>query len=60
MQISLQWFFKTFQKYLDNAFLGLFTSLMQFFGQRQSKNCSNEIIIKKSHLGKYLANAKFG
>ena len=30
VQISLLWFFKTFQKYLAHAFLGLFISILQY------------------------------
>ena len=30
VRISLLWFFKTFQKYLAYAFLGLFISLLRF------------------------------
>ena len=64
VRISLLRFFKTFQKYLAYAFLGyLFhycdfcTWLMQFwgylfFGQKQPKNCTNEINSPKFALGK--------
>jgi hypothetical protein len=43
VRISLLRFFKTFQKYLAYAFLGLFISLLRFFGQKWAKHCANEI-----------------
>ena len=41
MRISLLRFFKTFQKYLAYAFLGLFISLLQF---SLAKNLPNTIL----------------
>ena len=65
LRISLLRFFKTFQKYLPNAILGLNISLLRFslclLAQKLHKeNRSNEIISPKIALGKNLANAKFG
>ena len=55
LQISLLRFFKTFQKYLDNAFWGLFISLMRFFGQ----SSQNIAVMKIALVGEYLANTTF-
>ena len=65
MRISLLRFFKTFQKYLAYAFLGLFISLLRFFTWLMrfwdysfhycdflGKNRTNEINIPKFELGK--------
>ena len=43
LRISFLRFFKTFQKYLAYAFLGLFISLLRFFASQNAKNRTNEI-----------------
>ena len=43
VQILLLQFLKPFHKYLPDVNLGLFISLVQFFGQKIAQNRTNEI-----------------
>jgi hypothetical protein len=61
VRISLLRFFKTFHKYLPYANFGLFISLVQFFGQKNSQKIAlMKSMSLKFALGKCLANANFG
>ena len=60
MRISLLQFFKTFQKYLANAFLGQNMSLLRFFIiAKYRKIAVMKYFDPKNALAKYLANATF-
>ena len=63
MQISLLWFFKTFQKYLPYAFLVLFISLLQFLCLANAIlglfNLANAILCPIYHISSYSFRGKY-